>query len=101
MYHALNIMKNDEVAIKLELIIKSSSSLQHKYHIWKQLKGGVGIPHVLWFGREAMCHAIALDLLGPSLHDIFLAHNQKFSLNTVVNLSDQLVSQSVAGCCRG
>ncbi|KAG2048475.1 kinase-like protein, partial [Suillus hirtellus] len=90
-----NNINNDVVAIKLELIVKNSSSLQHKYHILKQLKGGVGIPHVLWSGREAMYHAIALDLLSPSLHDIFLAHNQKFSLNTVVNLGDQLVSRSV------
>ncbi|KAG1758314.1 putative serine/threonine-protein kinase vrk [Suillus occidentalis] len=94
-YHARNIINNDVVAIKLEPIVKNSSSLQREYHILKQLEGGVGIPHVLWFGREATYHAMALDLLGSSLHDIFLAHHQKFNLNTVVNLSDQLVSRSV------
>ncbi|KAG1871379.1 kinase-like domain-containing protein [Suillus subalutaceus] len=55
--------------------------------------GGVGIPHALWFGREAAYHALVLDLLGPSLQDLFLAHNQKFNLHTVVHLGDQLLSR--------
>ncbi|KAG2046450.1 casein kinase I isoform delta [Suillus hirtellus] len=91
-YHAWNIMKDDAVAIKLELIANHSSSVQCKYAILKRLEGGVGIPCALWFGRESAYHAFVLDLLGPSLHDIFLAHNQKFSLHTVVNLGDQLLS---------
>ncbi|KAG1717835.1 kinase-like domain-containing protein [Suillus occidentalis] len=79
-YHARNIIKDDAVVIKLEPITSHLSS------------GGVGIPHTLWFGRESTYHALVLDLLGPSLHDLFLAHNQKFSLHTVVNLGDQLLS---------
>ena len=85
------------VAVKLELIIDGSSSVQREYHILKQLEGGVGIPHALWFGRELTYHALVLDLLGSSLHDLFLTHNRKFALHTVVNLADQLVSQFVVG----
>ncbi|KAG1845753.1 kinase-like domain-containing protein [Suillus tomentosus] len=92
-YHAWNIMKDDAVAIKLELIANHSSSVQREYAILKRLEGGVGIPRALWFGRESAYHALVLDLLGPSLHDIFLAHNRKFSLHTVVNLGDQLLSR--------
>ncbi|KAG1727192.1 kinase-like domain-containing protein [Suillus paluster] len=92
MYCARNIINNDVVAIKLEPIVNNLSSLQREYHILKQLEGGVGIPHVLWFGRESTYHALALNLLGSSLHDIFLIHSQKFSLHTVVNLGDQLLS---------
>ncbi|KAG1790851.1 kinase-like domain-containing protein [Suillus plorans] len=91
-YRAQNIINDDVVAIKLEPIVNNSSSLQCKYHILKQLEGGVSIPHVLWFGRESIYHALALELLGSSLHDIFLSHDQKFSLHTVVNLGDQLLS---------
>ncbi|KAG2030129.1 kinase-like domain-containing protein [Suillus americanus] len=72
-YHAQNIIKDDAVAIKLEC--------------------GVGIPHALWFGRESTYHALVLGLLGPSLQDLFLAHNQKFNLHTVVNLGIQLLSR--------
>ncbi|KAG2106982.1 kinase-like domain-containing protein [Suillus discolor] len=85
-------MKDDAVAIKLKLIANHSSSVQREYTILKRLEGGVRIPRALWFGRESAYHALVLNLLGPSLHDIFLAHNQKFSLHTVVNLGDQLLS---------
>jgi hypothetical protein len=92
-----NIVTSDTVAVKLEPIINGSSSVQHEYYILKQLKGRVGIPHAFWFGRESTYHALVLDLLGSSLHNLFLAHNRKFSLHTVVNLADQLVSQFVVG----
>ncbi|KAG1817372.1 kinase-like protein [Suillus variegatus] len=90
-YRARNIIKDDAVAIKLEPV-NHSSSVQRKYRVLKNLEGGVGIPRALWFSRESTYHALVLDLLGPSLHHIFLTHNQKFSLDTVVNLGDQLLS---------
>ncbi|KAG1790768.1 kinase-like domain-containing protein [Suillus plorans] len=90
-YRARNIIKEDAVAIKLEPI-SHSSSVQREYKVLKHLEGGVGIPRVHWFGRESTYHALVLNLLGPSLHDLFLTHNNKFSLETVVNLGDQLVS---------
>ncbi|KAG0693539.1 putative casein kinase I [Suillus ampliporus] len=62
------------------------------YAILKRLEGGIGIPCALWFGRESKYHALVLSLLGPSLHDLFLAHDRKFSLHTVVNLGIQLLS---------
>jgi len=96
MYHAQNIIKDDAVAIKLEPITHSSS-VQHEYNILKHLEGSVGIPHALLFGRESTYHALVLDLLGPSLHSLFLSHSHKFSLDTVINLGDQLVSRCV-GC---
>ncbi|KAG1742238.1 putative casein kinase I [Suillus paluster] len=91
-YCAWNILNDTDLAIKLEPLTNNSTSLEHEYHILKQLEGGVGIPHVFWFGREAAYHALTLDLLGPSLHNLFLAHNQMFDLHTAVNLGDQLLS---------
>ena len=95
-YRARNIIKDDAVAVKLEPITRSSS-VQREYNILKHLEGGVGIPRALWFGRESTYHALVLDLLGPSLHSLFLSHSRKFSLDTVINLGDQLVSRC-AGC---
>ncbi|KAG1736409.1 casein kinase I [Suillus paluster] len=83
---------DDAVAVKLEPITRSSS-VQREYNILKHLEGGVGIPHALWFGKESIYHALVLDLLGPSLHSLFLSHSQKFSLYTVINLGDQLLSR--------
>ncbi|KAG1865429.1 kinase-like domain-containing protein [Suillus subluteus] len=92
-YHARNIINNDAVAIKLESITTQPSSVQREYTILKRLEGGVGILRALWFGRESQYHALVLGLLGPSLHDLFLTHDQKFSLHTVVNLGIQLISR--------
>ncbi|KAG1879435.1 hypothetical protein C8R48DRAFT_668276 [Suillus tomentosus] len=72
-YHARNIINDDELAVKLEPLINNSSSLEQEYNILKDLEGGVGIPRAIWFGREATYDALVLDLLGPSLHDLFLA----------------------------
>ncbi|KAG2754226.1 kinase-like protein, partial [Suillus brevipes Sb2] len=49
------------------------------------LKGGVGIPRTFWLGRESAYHALVLELLGPSLHQLFLANNRRFSLLNVLS----------------
>ncbi|KAG1889863.1 kinase-like domain-containing protein [Suillus subluteus] len=92
-YSAWNIINDDRVALKLETIVDHTSLLAREYHILKQLEGGIGIPHTLWFGRESVYHALALELLGPSLHQLFLANHRKFSLLDVVNIGDQLLSR--------
>ncbi|KAG0696661.1 kinase-like domain-containing protein [Suillus ampliporus] len=65
-YHARNIINDDDLAVKLEPLINNSSSLGHEYRILKQLKGGAGILHVVWFGREAILHTILN--VGDQLH---------------------------------
>ncbi|KAG2336163.1 kinase-like protein [Suillus weaverae] len=92
-YRAQNFLNDDVVAIKLEPLTSRPSSVEREYKILKRLGNGVGIPHVIWFSRESTYHALALELLGPSLHDIFKARNRKFSLHTVVNIGDQLLSR--------
>ncbi|KAG1842710.1 kinase-like domain-containing protein [Suillus tomentosus] len=82
-YRAQNFLNDDLVAIKLEPLTSHPSSVEH----------GVGIPRAIWFGRESTYHVLALELLGPSLHDLFKAHDRKFNLHTVVNLGEQLLSR--------
>ncbi|KAG1740557.1 kinase-like protein [Suillus occidentalis] len=92
-YSAQNIINDDHVALKLETVVDHSSSLEREYWILKQLEGGVGIPRTFWFGRESVYHALVLKLLGPSLHQLFLANNRRFSLLNIVNLGVQLLSR--------
>lgn len=66
--------------------------LEYEAKVYKTLAGGVGIPFVRWYGTECDYNAMVIDLLGPSLEDLFNFCNRKFTLKTVLLLADQLVS---------
>lgn len=59
-----------------------------------KLSKGIGIPRALWFGTESGFDALVIERLGPSLDDLFVQHNLRFSLKTVLLLASQLVSSN-------
>jgi hypothetical protein len=90
-YLGINIISGEEVAIKLESVKAKHPQLEYESKVYKTLAGGVGVPFVRWFGTECDYNAMVLDLLGPSLEDLFNFCTRKFSLKTVLLLADQLV----------
>jgi len=92
-YLGVNIISGEEVAIKLESCKAKHPQLEYEAKVYKTLAGGVGVPFVRWYGIECDYNAMVIDLLGPSLEDLFNFCNRKFSLKTVLLLADQLVSR--------
>ena len=88
-----DILLQQSVVIKLEPLAGKHHTLQHEFHVYKKLSGGIGIPGVCWFGTEAGFNAMVMDHLGQSLDDLFVDCNFRFTLQTVLCLAGQLVSQ--------
>jgi len=90
-YQGVNITTGEEYAIKLEAVKSKHPQLFYEYKLYKILQGGPGIPQVMWFGIEGDYNVMVMDLLGPSLEDLFLFCNQRFTLKTVLMLGDQML----------
>jgi serine/threonine protein kinase len=99
-----NIQTGEKVAIKLEPVKTRHPQLLYESRIYKILNasGGfkkkinffstaVGIPNIKWFGVEGEYNVMVMDLLGPSLEDLFNFCGRRFTLKTVLMLADQMV----------
>ncbi|XP_062154669.1 casein kinase 1-like protein 2 [Alnus glutinosa] len=92
-YLGTNIQTNEEVAIKLENVKTKHPQLLYESKLYKILQGGTGIPNVRWFGVEGEFNVLVMDLLGPSLEDLFNFCSRKLSLKTVLMLADQMINR--------
>ncbi|GKC50433.1 casein kinase 1-like protein 2 [Tanacetum coccineum] len=67
--------------------------LLYESKLYKILQGGTGIPNVRWYGVEGDYNVLVMDLLGPSLEDLFNFCSRKLSLKTVLMLADQMINR--------
>jgi hypothetical protein len=51
----------------------------------------VGLPRMHYYAQEGDYNVMAMDILGPSLEDLFEYCRRKFSLKTVLMLAIQMV----------
>ncbi|KAE8685044.1 Casein kinase I isoform epsilon [Hibiscus syriacus] len=93
LYLGVNVQTGEEVAVKMESVKTKHPQLHYESKLYMLLQGGTGIPRLRWFGLEANYNVMVIDLLGPSLEDLFNYCNRKLSLKTVLMLADQLISR--------
>ncbi|KAJ6673616.1 CASEIN KINASE 1-LIKE PROTEIN 3 [Salix viminalis] len=92
-YLATHIDTFEIVAIKIENSKTKHPQLLYEAKLYNILQGGSGIPSIKWAGVDGEDNALVLDLLGPSLEDLFVYCGRKFSLKTVIMLADQMITR--------
>jgi len=88
-----NVQTGEKVAIKLEPVKSTHPQLLYESKLYKLLGGSFGLPSVHWYGVEGDYNVMVVDLLGPSLKDLFNLCNRRLTLKTVLMLADQLVNR--------
>ncbi|KAJ4839883.1 Casein kinase 1-like protein 3 [Turnera subulata] len=100
-YHATHIDTFEIVAVKIENNKTKHPQLLYEAKLYNILQGGSGIPGIKWAGVDVDDNVLVMDLLGPSLEDLFVYCGRKFSLKTVLMLADQMITRIEYVHCKG
>uniref|UniRef100_A0A0K8TP96 non-specific serine/threonine protein kinase n=1 Tax=Tabanus bromius TaxID=304241 RepID=A0A0K8TP96_TABBR len=92
-YLGLSIQCGEEVAIKIESSSARHPQLLYEYKLYRILSGGIGIPRIRYYGQERSFNTLVMDLLGPSLEDLFNFCSRHFTIKTVLMLVDQMIGR--------
>ena len=91
-FEGTNIINGVPVGIKFEPRKTEAPQLRDEYRTYKHLQGSEGIPNAYYFGQEGLHNILVIDLLGPSLEDLFDWCGRRFSVKTVVQIAIQMLN---------
>ncbi|TNN16451.1 Casein kinase I isoform alpha isoform 1 [Schistosoma japonicum] len=90
----VNIVTGEEVAIKMERVRTRYCQLYFESKVYRALRATPGIPRIQFYGLDGvrnLYHAMVIELLGPSLEDLFTFCGRRFTMKTVLMLADQML----------
>jgi len=90
-YFAVNTQTGEELAVKCESVKSKHPMLMYEAKLIKHLQGVPGIATVHYCDVEGDYNVMVMDLLGPSLEDLFNICHRQFSLKTVLMIADQML----------
>ncbi|CCM02094.1 uncharacterized protein FIBRA_04171 [Fibroporia radiculosa] len=88
-----NLLNSQTVAIKFEPRKAEAPQLRDECRSYRILAGCPGIPQIYHFGQEGLHNILVIDLLGPSLEDLFDMCGRKFSIKTVCMAARQMLAR--------
>ena len=93
-YLGKNLATGVNVAVKI--VPKNNSSnnsyLLNEIKMYNKLKGGIGIPKIYLTGSNNANDYLVMELLGPSLQQIFDTHNKKFDISQIVSIGVKILN---------
>ncbi|XP_050366327.1 casein kinase 1-like protein 3 [Argentina anserina] len=92
-YLATHMETGETLAAKIESNKTKHLQLMYEAKLYKILHGGPGIASMKWAGFDHDDNVVIIDLLGPSLEDLFVYCGRKFSLKTVLMLAEQMITR--------
>ncbi|ONK80145.1 uncharacterized protein A4U43_C01F14380 [Asparagus officinalis] len=92
-YLATHVDTFEIVAAKIENSKTKHPQLFYEAKLYNILQGGSGIASIKWCGVDGEDNVLVIDLLGPSLEDLFVYCGRKFTLKTVLLLADQMITR--------
>ncbi|KAH7929752.1 CK1/CK1/CK1-G protein kinase [Leucogyrophana mollusca] len=92
-FEGTNLLNSTTVAIKFEPRKAEAPQLRDECRSYRILSGCPGIPQIYHFGQEGLHNILVIDLLGPSLEDLFDMCGRKFSIKTVCMAARQMLTR--------
>jgi len=92
-YEGRDLSTGQAVAIKIEEANAKHPQLIYEAKLYRILSGCGGVPCLHGSGTQGGVNVLVMDLMGPSLEDLFRHCGRKFSLKTVLMLADQMITR--------
>lgn len=83
----------EKVAVKFEKHGSRCPQLRHEYKVYREVASCHGFCCVHHFGAQDNYNVMVMDLLGPSLEDLFNQCGRRFSLKTCLQIADQMLER--------